>query len=126
MRKFAAYMKEPVCFTSDLIEVFSTESGIVYQSDREGCLFVDFGGKIARYSFSCFQRLRTRLHNVDISGMLSDPKHPDFELITISACDHCYVLSALDSLYFRELVDGAFVMFELNHIIKDRLHRIIA
>ena len=119
-------MDTPACFSSDLIEVFKTEKGVIYQSDRECCLFVDFGGKIARYSYPCLQRLRDRLKGIDINEMFYNPRYPDVELVIMPACDHCYVLSALDILYFQELLDGAFVMFELNHIVKDCLQRLVA
>ena len=118
-------MKEVPCFSSDLIEVFKTEKGVVYQSDRESCLMVDFGGKIARFSFACFSRLKNRVNEVDLALMLNEVHHPDFELITIAACEHCYLLSAIDIHHFRELINGTFVMFELNHIIKDRLSRLV-
>ncbi len=118
-------MKQALCFSSDLINVFETEQGKVYQSDRENCLFVDFGGIIARFNFSSLTRLRKRLQEVDIAHMLNDVHTPDFELITIAAFDHCYLLSAIDILQFRELIEGTFVMFELNHIIHDRLHRLV-
>ncbi len=117
-------MNNENCFSSDLIEVFSTAKGIIYQSDRERALFVDFGGKIAKYRFSCLNRLRNELKKVDIENMFIDVNSPNFELITISTCDHCYVLSAIDIINFKELLDGAFVMFNLNNILQDRLHRI--
>ncbi|MEE1884100.1 hypothetical protein [Pedobacter flavus] len=112
------------CFTSDLIEVFATKHGIVYQSDRERALFVDFGGKIAKYNFSCLNRLRKAINSKDIESMIIDISRPNFELITVSSCDHCYLLSALDILSFKELLDGTFVMFDLNNILKDRLSRV--
>ena len=118
-------MNSKTCFSSDLIEVFRTDKGVIFQSDRENCLFVDFGGKIAKYSISCLQRLRSRLKMVDIHGMLSDSSHPNFELVTISLCDHCYLLSVVDCINFLELLEGTFVMFNLNNILKDRLQRVV-
>lgn len=117
-------MEKPNCFKSDLLEVFKTSAGKVYQSDRERALFVDFGGKIAKFSFSCLKSLRNELHGIDIEHMIIDITRPDFEFVTIATCEHCYVLSVMDILQFRELLDGTFVMFQLNTILQDRLTRI--
>lgn len=118
-------MSGSICFSSDLIEVFRTNNGVVFQSDRENCLFVDFGGKITKYSITCLQRLRLRVKKLDFNLMLSGSSRPDFELITISSSDHCYLLSAVDCINFLDLLEGTFVMFDLNNILKDRLQRIV-
>jgi hypothetical protein len=32
--------------TIDFVEVFSTKSGSIYQSDAENCWYIDFAGKL--------------------------------------------------------------------------------
>ena len=109
-----------------LTEVFRTTAGVVYQCDREECWHVDFGGKVARFNYSCLVRLKKAVENISIEKMLLDPaKDNDFEIISISACDHFYVLSAIEVLAFKELLQGTFVMFKLNHLVKDCLCRVI-
>ena len=117
-------MNNANCFRSDLVEVFTTSAGKVYQSDRERALFVDFGGKIAKFSFPCLKSLKGELNSIDIENMLIDLSRPEFEFLTIATSEHCYVLSVLDIIQFRELVDGTFVMFQLNNILHDCLNRI--
>lgn len=110
--------------STKLEEVFSTSAGAVYQADSERCLYVDFAGKRTRLNFLCFLRLKTAVEKVDIEQMLLDAEAPDLEIISICACEHCFVLDATEILAFRELLQGAFVMFKLNHIIKDCLYRL--
>lgn len=109
-----------------LTEVFRTTAGVVFQSDNEECWYVNFGGKVARFNYSSLFRLKKAVEGVSIEKMLLDPaKGNDFEIISLSAGDHFYVLSAIEILAFKELLHGAFVMLKLNHLLKDCLSRVI-
>jgi len=118
-------MIDQKCFTSDLQEVFTTETGTVYQSDRECCLFVDFAGKFCRYSFPNLSALKKKVNSIDVEEMLLNPFGADIEIVSIAGSDHYYVLTAIEILAFRDLLNGTFVMFELNHILRNQLQRII-
>jgi hypothetical protein len=107
-------------------EVFNTSKGAVYQSDSEGCWYVDFAGKLAKFDYRNLLKLQKAVYRIDIETLLlSSDKAPDLEIIFICACDHCYVLSLIEIIALKELLQGTFVMLELNHIIYDRLHRIV-
>jgi hypothetical protein len=57
--------------------------------------------------------------------MASDPDPAcDFEIITMCACEHCYVLTLPQVIALKELLAGAKVMLELNSILHDRLRRV--
>lgn len=103
-------------------DVFSTKTGAVYQCDAEGCWYVDFAGKVARFDHRNFLKLRKAVYAIDIEQkLLNTTTDPDVEIIFICACDHCYVLSLAQIINLKELLEGTFVMLELNHIIHDRL-----
>jgi len=107
-------------------EVFSTEAGTIYQSDKEGCLYLDFAGKIVRFDYLCLARLKKIVERIDIESMLMNTSGAaDIEIISMCACEHCYVLGATEIVSLKELLQGTFVMFQLNNIIKDRLHRLV-
>jgi len=111
----------------DFTEVFSVHAGAIYQSDSENCWYIDFAGKLARFDYRNLLKLKKAVYQIDIEGLLlSSEKAPDLEIIFICACDHCYVLSLVQIIALKELLAGTFVMLELNHIIHDRLHRIVA
>jgi hypothetical protein len=108
-------------------EVFKTNEGAIYQCDTERCWYVDFAGKLARFDYRCLLKLRKAVYHIDIEQLLLDnTKAPDVEIIFICACDHCYVLTLLQIIALKEIIEGTFVMLELNHIIHDRLFRIYA
>lgn len=108
-------------------EVFSTKNGAIYQSDPENCWYIDFGGKLARFDYRNLLKLKKAVYHIDIEDLLlNSNKSADLEIIFICACDHCYVLSLIQIIKLKELLQGTFAMLELNHIIFDRLHRIIS
>jgi hypothetical protein len=111
----------------NMTEVFGTNNGTIFQCDAERCWYVDFAGKMARFDYRNLLKLRNAVYNVDIENILLDStKSPDVEIIFICACDHCYVLTLLQIIALKEILEGTFVMLELNNILHDRLNRIYA
>lgn len=109
-----------------LEEVFRTESGCVYQSDAENCLYVDFGGRAIKYSLACFFRLKRLVDKVNLPDMAVNPERSsDLEIISPCACEHCYVLTLAEIAALKELLAGTRVMLELNSILKERLQRLV-
>jgi hypothetical protein len=107
------------------IDVFSTKYGAIYQSDAERCWYVDFAGKVAKFDYRCLLKLKKAVYSVDIEAkLLQTSKDPDVEILFICACDHCYILSLLQIIALKELLEGTFVMLQLNHILQDRLYRV--
>lgn len=111
--------------TSTWSDVFGTQNGAVYQCDAERCWYVDFVGKVARFDYRCLLKLKKAVYNVDIEAKLLDSsKDPDVEIIFICACDHTYILTLLQIIALKEILEGTFVMLQLNNIIQDRLYRV--
>jgi hypothetical protein len=106
-------------------EVFQTRKGVVFQSDRENCWYIDFVGKLARFDYRSIMKLRKAIYAIDIEALLLNSEiSPDLEIVFICACDHCYVLTLLEIIDFKQLLEGTFVMLELNRIIHDRVYRL--
>jgi hypothetical protein len=111
-----------ICFT----EVFSTNYGTIYQCDKESCWYIDFAGKLAKFDYRNILKLKKAVYQIDIEDiLLNGVRAPDLEIIFMCACDHCYVLSLSQIIALKNLLEGTFVMLELNHIINDRLSRMI-
>jgi hypothetical protein len=120
-------MNKPAKFNTTLEEVFRLESGCVYQSDVENCLYVEFAEKTVKYKISCFLRLKSIIDKIDLDRMAADTNRAsDVEIITMCACENCYVLTLPQIIAFKALLNGAKVMLELNSIIRERLYRVIA
>lgn len=112
---------------AEFVEVFQTQNGAVFQSDRENCWYVDFAGKLARFDYRSIMKLRKAIYAIDIEGLLLNSElTPDLEIVFICACDHCYVLTLLEIIDFKHLLEGTFVMLELNRIVHDRIYRLSA
>lgn len=106
-------------------KVYGNQAGTIYQSDAESCWYIDFAGKVARFDYRNILKLKKAVYQIDIEELLLDTsKSGDLEIIFICACDHCYVLSILEIISLKDLLQGTFVMLELNHILRDRLHRV--
>ncbi|RRN76745.1 hypothetical protein EIM50_23120 [Pseudoxanthomonas sp. SGD-10] len=57
---------------------------------------------------------------------MTNVDHPGIEIIFLCGAEECFVLDIAEIINLRELLDGAFAMFELNSILKDRLNRVIS
>lgn len=109
----------------EFVEVFQTNRGSVFQSDKQNCWYVDFAGKLARFDYRSMMKLRKAIYAIDIEALLlSSELTPDLEIVFICACDHCYVLTLLEIIDFKQLLEGTFVMLELNRILHDRVYRL--
>lgn len=112
--------------TEVLTEVFSTASGAVFQSDREKCWYIRFESNTARFEYRCLQKLKKAVAAINIERLLlNDGKEDDLEIIVCS-CGPVYILSIRQILALRELLQGAFVMLELNAMTYDCLNRLPA
>jgi len=108
-------------------EVFATKHGAVYQDDASRRWQVDFAGKSASFDYRNLLKLRKGIYNIDVEDrLLNDAQSPDVEIIFICASEHCYVLRLVQVIALKELLEGAFVMLELNQIIHNRLYRAYA
>ena len=110
---------------NELINVFSNNEGAVYQSDKLNCFYVDFGGKFARYNCLSLQKLKKVVEEIDIDALLLNTQRADFELVTFNGCEHIYLLSALEIISLKDLLQGTFTMFTLNRMVNDCLHRLV-
>lgn len=115
---------EPILTEQKLTEVFRTSEGCIYQSDRECCWYVEFGGKLNKFDYRSLLLLKKSVYNINIEDiLLKNTRSSDLEIVFICACDHCYVLSVMEIIAMKELLEGTFVMLELNQVIHDRLYR---
>ena len=108
----------------EFVEVFQTSKGSVFLSDREKCWYVNFAGKLARFDYKSMMKLRKAVYAIDIEKiLLNSEQSADLEIVFICACDHFYVLNILEIIAIKELIEGTFVMLELNSILHDRVYR---
>ncbi|KAA9325389.1 hypothetical protein [Adhaeribacter soli] len=106
-----------------LVEIFRTEFGAVYQCNRYDVYWVEFAGGFSSFKFSDFFYLKQRVEAIDVVEMAQNPARvADVVVLNPLCSDRCFVLTLTDVLHFRELLQGAKVMIELNSIINESLH----
>jgi len=82
-------------------------------------------GKLARFDYRCLLKLKKAVYHIDVEAiLLKSGRSADIEIVFICACDHSYILTVLEIIALKELLQGTFTMLELNHIIYDRLYRL--
>lgn len=109
------------------IEVYKTQNGAVYQSNKDRCFWVDFNDELTSYKVPCFYKFKKAVDNVDLELMASNPAAAyDYEVIAPCSCDRCYVLTLTEIAELKDLLSGAKVMLELNSILYERLYSVMA
>lgn len=113
--------------TATMQEIFTTNSGAVYQCDKQNRLFVDFAGAVTAYRVDAFLRLKRAVESIDLSRMASNTgRSSDYELITVCGSEKLYVLNLTEIHSFRELLSGAKFVLELNSMLHERLYAQLA
>ncbi|WP_028980068.1 hypothetical protein [Sporocytophaga myxococcoides] len=108
-----------------LKEIFATAHGAVYQCDKEGNFLLEFAGQTSSFKFPCFFSLRKRINQIDLAKMLSNPDtSSDIEIVCPCGSNRVFILSPMEVILFKELLNGAKVMMELNSILFERLYRV--
>lgn len=112
----------PMCKTCRPIELYRTAAGCVSQCDRENRILVDFGGHVACYRIDTFRKLKKTVDAIDLQAMAQNAdRAADFALVSVFGCERFYVLSLTQVVAFRELLDGAKFMLELNSVLHECL-----
>lgn len=99
-------------------QLFTSKYYKSYQSKTERCFYLDLGRKRVKVSFCQLLGLRYKIKQ------LSTPEHLEYminhcDVTLLSFCDkeHIILLDTLQVLDFTELIQGTFVMLELNNVL---------
>jgi hypothetical protein len=106
-----------------LTEIFRTAYGAVFQCNRYHVYWVEFAGGFSAFKPTDFLYLKQRLESIDVKEMAENPaRNADVVILNPLCSDRVFVLTLTDVLNFRELLQGAKAMIELNSIIYESLH----
>jgi len=102
-------------------EIFRTPNGCIYQCDKTSKFLIDFAGYSTHFDVLCFLSLKRKVDKINLANLfLSD--NAGIEIINPCNCERIYVLSGVQLAEFKELLNGAKVMLELNSIIHQRIN----
>jgi hypothetical protein len=116
---------------SQVNEVFKSEHGAVYQCNKKNCYWLEFKGERSSFKVTDFLRFKEEVDGIDIDSLLTNPsRSADFTILMPYRCNRCFLLTALDILNLRALLEGARFMIELNSLLsvclKARSSRVLA
>ncbi len=107
---------------TDLVEIFATTTGAVYQCDRKNRLVVNFAGSFTVLKLDAFLRLYKTVEGIDLETMaISTDRAADVEVISVFGCERCYVLTLSELSAFQDLMAGARFALELNSMLHECL-----
>ena len=108
---------------TNLIELFRTTQGAVYQCNRRNCYWIEFAGGSSPFTWSDFKLLKKQLEAINVSEMVQNThRTADVVILMPHRSERCFVLTLTEVLQFRELLQGAKVMIELNSLLFESLH----
>ena len=104
--------------TTEILEIYSTPAGAVYQCDRKNRLMVNFAGSLSILKVDTFLRLKHAVDSINLNAMVaSTDRCADIEIITVCGSDKVYVLTATELFAFKDLLAGARFALELNSML---------
>lgn len=108
---------------TNLVEIFRTEQGVVFQCNRRNCFWVEFAGGISPFTLHDFKILKKQIEAINVTEMAQNTdRTADVVILMPHRSERCFVLTLTDVLHFRELLQGAKVMIELNSLVYESLH----
>lgn len=107
----------------NLIEIFRTTQGAVYQCNCRNCYWIEFAGSSSPFTLPDFKLLKKQLEAINVSEMAQNTaRTADVVILMPHRSERCFVLTLTEVLHFRELLQGAKAMIELNSLLYESLH----
>ncbi|MEP1095315.1 MAG: hypothetical protein ABJG78_09405 [Cyclobacteriaceae bacterium] len=103
-------------------EVFSTKSAAIIQCESTDSFLLRFDQNEISFKLCDLFTFRKRIMELDVVELL-DCDSPDMEIIHLPHCDRFLILSILEVLEFRELLNGTFDTLALNSAIQKILRK---
>ena len=103
-------------------EIFKTKSVSIYQCDTTDSFVLKMNQEEITFKLCDLFALKKKVMSFDIVELL-DCSSPDAEVVYLPHCDRFLVLSILEILEFRELLNGTFDTLALNSSIKKILRQ---
>ncbi len=105
-------------FPTNCQEIFITEKGGIYQSDRERCFFLIFQEKTIKLRITDFFVLQKIVFQIDIKTMATNVL-PEYDLEIIAPCfmENVLILTLKEVLDLQTIFEGTQTMLELHQIV---------
>ncbi|GJM30388.1 MAG: hypothetical protein DHS20C17_30230 [Cyclobacteriaceae bacterium] len=114
-------MSNPRLPAKNLVELFRTPKGVVYQDDCNNGFLLEFMGKEVLFKVQEFLHFRKSIDRINLEDLLMNDLDPDLQIIHHKNTGQLFLITLCDLVALKELLSGAKVMLELNSIICSRL-----
>lgn len=106
--------------TCQLIEVFKTEHGAVYQCNLKNAFCLEFGKGRSYFKISDFLDFIKRINRIDVAEMAENTaRYADVAVVMPPYTDRCFVLTISDILNLRDVLNGAKFTLQLNSMLRE-------
>ncbi|MEM9895018.1 MAG: hypothetical protein AAF789_01500 [Bacteroidota bacterium] len=105
-----------------LEEIYSTKDASIAQRERSNSFILSYEDEEIAFKLCDLYALRHQIMAIDVVELL-DSHTPDIEIVYLAHCDKLWVLSTLQVLQFRELLNGTFDILALNSQIQKIFRR---
>lgn len=103
-------------------EIFSTSSARLLQDDSKEQFILNFADETIAFKPCQLIAFRRKILDIDLVSLFSSDT-PDIEIVELLHCQRIFVLTLINIIELRELLQGAFTMLELNSLIHQTLVR---
>ncbi len=100
--------------------IYQNERFALHYEERRNRFYLCNGQDQLTLRFCQLLALKKKIQSIDIV-LLFDASSPDVEIIDMPGCDRMLAFSLTDILLLRDLLSGAFTMFELTHLLHESL-----
>lgn len=107
---------------SQLIEIYRTECGAVYQCNKNNFFILEFGGRVSTFKTSNFLDFIRLVKNINLTEMARNmSRHADIAILMPHYTERCFVLTMNDAICLKELLGAAKTMIHLNSMVNECL-----
>lgn len=107
---------------SQLIEIYRTECGAVFQCNKNNSFLLEFGGRNSTFKTSNFLDFISLVKKINLTEMAKNlSPHADIAILMPHYTERCFVLTMKDVIDLKALLGGAKAMIQLNSMVKECL-----
>jgi len=103
-----------------LIEVFNTVHGAVYQCNLKNAFCLEFGNSRSFFKIHDFLNFIKKINSIDVEDMARNTaRNADIAIVMPHYTERCFVLTITDILNLRDILNGAKFTLQLNSMLRE-------
>ena len=104
---------------TNLIEIFKTEFGSVYQCDQTNHFILEYAGRLTEFKPTNFIDFTKRVFAIDLHDMASNSaRHADVAILMPQYTETCFLLTISDTIRLQRILGGAKTILNLHTLLR--------